>query len=82
MYTCLKRSAAFTNELLLTYKSIAEHYKKHIFTYSYVTVFAKTCHIRTQRFSSPIDSSINKQTLIVTTPLPQVDWSAFSEACF
>ena len=41
---------------------------------------ATYAHNGKERFSSPIDSSVNK--LIVTTPLPQVDWSAFFEACF
>ena len=41
---------------------------------------ATYAHNGKERFSSPIDSSINK--LMITTPLPKVDWSAYSEVCF
>ena len=49
----------------------------------HVTRFAKTLHLHTpwQRIVlSSMDSSINK--LFTSTPQPNVDGSAFAEACF
>ena len=48
---------------------------------SYVTGYAKTFHIHKHNGKKYFLSSVDNQ-LVITTRLPNVNWSAFSKACF